>query len=102
MEVVETLLVDQVQQEAASLQRLARRLGPVLVALDASPLHLLGHHGHHVRLVLPDHLPEGGGGGGQRALAGDVLELLLADGHADVAGVDVVPRLAQGHARLVV
>ena len=74
----------------------------VPMTLDPSPLDLLGHHGNDVGLVFPDHLPEGGHSGGQRALARDVVEVLGANLHVDVAGINVVLVLTQGHPSQVV
>lgn len=102
LEVLQVLLVLQVEQVLAGVLRDARLLWPVPVTFDPSPFHLLRHHGHHIGLALPDHLPEGRHGGGQRALAGDVEELLLAHAHTDVAGVDVLLVVSDGDAGFVI
>lgn len=102
VEVLQVLLVVQVKLVPPALQGHAQPLRPVLVTFDPSPLHFLGHHGDDVGFALPDHLPEGGHGGGQRALAGDVEELRSADLHADVAGVDVVLIVSNGNTGFVI
>lgn len=51
--------------------------------------HFSQHSNHH-RPVLPDHLPEVRHGGRQRTLAGDIEELLPANLHTDITGVNIV------------
>lgn len=102
VEVLQVLLVLQVKLVPAGVQRHAQLLRPVLVTFDPSPLHFLGHHGNDVGLVFPDHLPEGRHCGRQRALAGDVEELFIANLHADVAGVDVVLVVSNGNTGFVI
>lgn len=102
VEVLQVLLVLQVKQVPAGVQRHGQLLWPVLVTFDPSPLYFLGHHGNDVRFVFPDHLPEGRHCGGQRALAGDVEELFIAKLHADVAGVDVVLGVSKGNTGFII
>ena len=102
VKILQELLVLQVNLEPAGVQRHAQLLWPVLVTFDPSPFYFLGHHGNDVRFALPDHLPESWHCGRQRALAGDVEELLIPNLHANVAGVDVVLVVSKGNTGFVI
>lgn len=102
MEVLQVLVVLQLKLVPAGVQGRTPPLRPVLVTFDPSTFYFLGHHGDDVGLALPDHLPEGWHSRGQWALAGDVEKLFCANLHADVAGVDVVLVLADGHTGFVI
>lgn len=77
------------------------RVGPIPLTLHLSSFHFLGHHGDHIGLLLPDHLPEICQRGGKRTLARDVQKALVLHGHLDEVGVDVATVFAQGHSRSV-
>lgn len=102
VEVLQVLLVLQVKVVPAGVQRHAQFLWPVFVTFDPPPFYFLGHHCDDLRLVFPDHLPEGWDRGRQRALAGDVEKFLAANVHADVAGVDVILVVSDGNTSFVI
>lgn len=102
LEVLQVLLVFKVNLVPAGVQRHTQPLWPVLMTFDPSTFYLLGHHGYNIRFVLPDHLPEGWHCGRQGALAGDVEELIIANLHVDVAGIDVVLLVSNGNTGFVV
>ena len=100
--VLQVLVLDQRDlQPLVHHLRGAGRVGPVALALDLAALHLLGHHGDDVGLLLPHHLPEVSQRGGQRALAGDERVAFVLHRHGDEVGVDVAAVLAQGDPRRV-
>lgn len=49
MEVFLDLLVLQAEMEASRVQGTANLLWPVAVTLHTASLHILGHHGYHIR-----------------------------------------------------
>lgn len=102
VEVLQVLLVHQVKQVPAGVQRHSQLLWPVFMTFDPSSFHFLGHHGNDVRFVFPDHLPKGQNCGRQRALGRDVEEFFTANLHADVAGIDVVLVLSNGNTCFVI
>lgn len=102
MEVFQELLILKVQLVPASGQKCVLLLWPILVTFDPSSFYFLCHHGDDVRFVFPDHLPKGLNCGGQRALAGDVEELICSDLYADVAGIDVLLVLSDGYSCFII
>lgn len=95
-EVVQVLIFDQrdLQPVVHHLGR-AGCVGPVPLTFHLPPLHFLCHHGDHVGLLLPNHLPEVPQRGGQRPLARDVQEVLVFHRHLDEVGIDVATILPQ-------
>lgn len=102
VEIAKHLVVIQEELVTAGFFGNIKFFGPVLVAFYPATFHLLGHHGDNIRLVLPHHLPEVILSARQRALSGDVEELLCAHLHTNVAGIDVALVLSDRNTRLVV
>lgn len=102
MEILQVLLVFQVNLVSAGVQRHTQFFRPIFVTFDPSTFYFLGHHGNDIRFVFPDHLPERSHRGRQRALAGDVEELIVSNFHANVAGIDVILVVSNGNASSVI